>query len=152
MCCNLFVWIPEEDNPTERFRKPFFISWKAAHKTVSKDTKLGLEKTGIDMSTFHPNRTRAVSTSKAVEKVSLKTVLRTAHWRRANTFTTFYHKPMSSGKRFGEAVWSWLSHSFRSEVANVAVFNVSQYSFLMECWEMKVTNLNEFTLFSTVYL
>ena len=59
---------------------------------------------GIDTSIFHPHSMTAASTSKAVEKVPLKTVLGTAGWRRAVTFTTFYHKPVSSGRTFEEAV------------------------------------------------
>ena len=88
-----------------------FISWISPHKAVSRDTirrwtKLGLQKAGIDMSIFTPHSTRAASASKAALKVSLATVLKTVGWRRATTFATFYHKPILSGRKFGEAVLS----------------------------------------------
>ena len=87
----------------------FFISVKAPHKAVGRDTirrwtKLGLQKAGIDMSVFTPHSTRAASTSKAVRKVPLKTILQTVGWRRPSTFAVFYHKKVVSGKEFGNAV------------------------------------------------
>lgn len=88
-----------------------FISWKAPHQAVSRDTirrwtKTGLSKAGIDMNIFTPHSTRAASTSKAVQKVPLKTILKTVGWRRPSTFAVFYHKSVQKGNRFGKAVLS----------------------------------------------
>ena len=57
-----------------------FISMKAPHKAVGRDTvrrwtEMGLQKAGIDMSIFTPHLTIAASTSKAVQKVPLKMIL-----------------------------------------------------------------------------
>lgn len=88
-----------------------FISWTAPHKAVSRDTirrwtKIGLQKAGIDMTIFTPHSTRSAASSKAASKIPLATILKTVGWRRANTFTTFYKKPVDSGRSFGQAVLS----------------------------------------------
>lgn len=86
-----------------------FVSWKAPHKGISRDTlrrwtRTCLIKAGIDMSIFAPHSTRAASTSKAVGHVPLKTILKTAGWRRRSTFAVYYHKPILPQGSFGEAV------------------------------------------------
>ena len=86
-----------------------FISVKAPHKAVGRNTirrwtKMGLQKAGINMSMFTPHSTRVASTSKAVRKVPLKTVLQTVGWRRPSTFAVFYNKTVVSGRDFANAV------------------------------------------------
>ena len=93
-----------------------FTSWKNPYKALSRDTtrrwtKLGLQKVGIDMSTITPHSTTAAPSSKAAQKILLKTVLRTVGWRRASAFAVvvfcfFYHKPVWRGTAFGNAVLS----------------------------------------------
>ena len=87
-----------------------FISWKAPYKAVSRDTirrwtKLGLQKAGIDMSTFTPHSTRAASSSKGVQKILLKMVLRAVDWRQASTFAVvvvfFTTDRCGKGQRLG---------------------------------------------------
>ena len=90
--------------------KPF-ISWKAPHSGVSRDTirrwtKMGLKTAGIDMSRFTAHSTRSASTSKAIQKLPLATILKTVGWRRPSTFTTFYKKPICEGNAFQNAVLS----------------------------------------------
>ena len=64
------------------------------HAGVSRDTlrqwtKLYMQKAGIDTSIFTPHSTRAADSSKALEPnlVSLKTINKTAWWKRNTTFT-----------------------------------------------------------------
>ena len=88
-----------------------FISWKAPHSGVSRDTlrrwtKMGLKTAGIDMSGFTALSTRSASTSKAVHKLPLATILKTVGWRRPSTFATFYKKPICEGNAFQNAVLS----------------------------------------------
>ena len=88
-----------------------FISWKAPHSGVSRDTrrrwtKKGLKTAGIDMSRFTAHSTRSASTSKAVHKLPLATILKTVGWRSPSTFATFYKKPICEGNTFQNAVLS----------------------------------------------
>ena len=88
-----------------------FISWKAPHSGVSRDTlrrwtKVGLKTAGIDMSRFTAHSTGSASTSKAVHKLPLATILKTVGWRRPSTFATFYKKPICEGNTFQNAVLS----------------------------------------------
>ena len=82
------------------------ISWKAPHSGVSRDTLRRWTKTaGIDMSRFTAHSTQSASTSKAVQKLLLATILKTVGWRRPSTFATFY-KPICEGNAFQNAVLS----------------------------------------------
>ena len=77
-----------------------FIMTREPYTPVSRDTiarwtKTGLMKSGINMKIFTPHSTRAASTSKAKQSVQLSTILKTAGWRRASTFATFYDKKIS---------------------------------------------------------
>ena len=88
-----------------------FISWKAPHLGVSRDTrrrwiKMGLKTAGIDMSRFTAHAMRSASTRKAVHKLPLATILKTVGWRRPSTFATFYKKPICEGNAFQNAVLS----------------------------------------------
>ena len=88
-----------------------FISWKAPHSGVSRDTlrrwiKMGVKTAGIDMSWFTAHLTRSASTSKAVHKLPLASILKTVDWRRPSTFATFYKKPICEGNAFQNAVLS----------------------------------------------
>ena len=88
-----------------------FISWKAPHSVVSRDTlrrwiKMGLKTAGIDMSRFTAHLTRSASTSKAVHKLPLATILKTVGWRCPSTFATFYKKPICERNAFQNAVLS----------------------------------------------
>ena len=88
-----------------------FISWKAPHSGVSRDTlrrwtEMGLKTAGIDMSRFNAHSTRSASTSKAVHKLPLATILKTVGWGRPSTFTTIYKKPICEGNTFQNAVLS----------------------------------------------
>ena len=66
--------------------------------TVSNWTKEGLKICGVDMSVFTPHSTRAASTSKAAQRITLPTILKTAGWRSASTFARFYKKPIQEGR------------------------------------------------------
>ena len=88
-----------------------FISVNKPHKGVSRDTirrwtKQGLVRAGIDLNIFTPHSTRSASTSKAAKSVGLKTILKTAGWRTASTFTKFYKKEVNSEDLFAKAVLS----------------------------------------------
>ena len=69
---------------------------KVARSTIAQWTKKVLAKSGIDTATFTPHSTRAASTSKAANRVCLKTIMKTAGWRRSSTFGKFYHKEIIS--------------------------------------------------------
>ena len=80
----------------------FLISFKKPHNKVSRDTirrwvKAVCELSRVDTSIFTPHSTRAASTSKAATKIPLKTMLKTAGWRRRSTFVTYYNKPVIRG-------------------------------------------------------
>ena len=88
-----------------------FISWKAPHSGVSRDTlrrwtKTGLKTAGIDMSRFNAHSTRSASTSKAIQKLPLATILKAVGWRHPSTLATFYKKPICEGNAFQNAVLS----------------------------------------------
>ena len=65
---------------------------EVSRDTIGKWTREGLALSGINMEMFTPHSTRAASTSKAKMTVKLKTILKTAGWRRAKTFAKFYDK------------------------------------------------------------
>ena len=87
----------------------FLISFKKPHNKVSRDTirrwvKAALELSGVDTSIFTPHSTRVASNSKAATNIPLKTILRTAGWRRRSTFATYYNKPVIRKGVFAFAV------------------------------------------------
>ena len=65
---------------------------------------MGLKTAGIDMSRFTAHSTQSASTSKAIQKLPLATILKTVGWRRLSTFATFYKKPKCEGNAFQNAV------------------------------------------------
>ena len=77
-----------------------FISHVKPHNAVSRSTisrwtKECMQSAGINLNIFAPHSTRTASTSKAVNsKLQLSTILRTAGWTSANTFTKYYKKPI----------------------------------------------------------
>ena len=76
-----------------------FVSYVKPHKavtrsTISRWTKECMMNAGVNMNIFSPHSCRAASTSKAKNKLQLKTILKTAGWTNANTFTKYYDKPI----------------------------------------------------------
>ena len=79
-----------------------FIGIRPPHRAISRDTlsrwvKEFMRDCGINMAIFAPHsvRSAAVSAVDRSTKVQLKTILRTAGWTTANTFTKYYKKPIS---------------------------------------------------------
>ena len=54
--------------------------------------KKGLKLAGVNMDIFTAHSTRAASTSKVKGSVKLSTILKTAGWRRSQTFAKYYDK------------------------------------------------------------
>ena len=75
---------------------------------MTKWTKMSLKTAGIDMSRFTALSTRSASTSKAIQKLPLATILKAVGWRSPSTFATLYKKPICEGNAFQNAV---LSHN-----------------------------------------
>ena len=79
-----------------------FTSFVKPHKSVSRDTisrwtKVVLERSGINTELFTSHSTRAASVSKAKQKdVPLHEILSQAGWSTADTFRKFYDKPIVS--------------------------------------------------------
>lgn len=102
---------------TEKLRQDtrLFIKTQKPYTWVSKSTlshwiKDVLSQAGIDMNCFSPHSTRSASCSAAAaSNVPIDTVLRTAGWKRENTFRKFYNRPVSNDSRFSDNV---LSKSF----------------------------------------
>ena len=67
---------------------------------------MGLKIAGIDMSRFTAHSKRSASTSKAIQKLPLATILKAVGWKRPSTFATFYEKPICEGNAFQNAVLS----------------------------------------------
>ena len=76
--------------------------------TTTKWTKMSLKTAGIDMSRFTAHSTWSSSTSKAIQKLPLATILKAVGWRSLSTFATLYKKPICEGNAFQNAV---LSHN-----------------------------------------
>lgn len=92
--------------------KLFLITQKP-HNPASKSTiatwiKLALQLGGIDTSIFKPHSTRGASTSEAIKKVPIDTVIRTAGWTKENTFRKFYKRPVSIDSSYSNAILSAL--------------------------------------------
>ena len=69
---------------------------------------MSLKTAGIDMSRFTAHSTRSASSSKAIQKLPLATILKAVGWRSQSTFATLYKKPICEGNAFQNAV---LSHN-----------------------------------------
>ena len=59
---------------------------------------------GVDLSVFSPHSTRAASTSKAVSRVPLSTIMGAAGWKRESTFREYYDKKVGTSADFEQAV------------------------------------------------
>ena len=87
-----------------------FISIIKPHKTVNKGSisrwiKATLTLAGIDTFKFKPHSTRAASTSSADRAtVPITSIMKAASWEIAETFATFYNKPLQSESDFAKAV------------------------------------------------
>lgn len=90
--------------------RALFISFKAPHDRVSKDTisrwiRSVLELSGIDVNVFKAHSTRAASTSAAKARfVPISNIMDTAGWSNAKTFQKFYDKPMLPTNDFVSAI------------------------------------------------
>ena len=91
--------------------KQLLISFQKPHGAVSTDTisrwlKLVLKQAGIDINMFKAHSTRAASTSAAASgNVPLSTIMASAGWSNANTFSKFYNKPVITDEQnFGDAL------------------------------------------------
>ena len=88
-----------------------FLTTKPPIKIASRDTlrrwtKEFMGAAGINLSLFSPHSTRAASSSKAVLKLPLSTILATVGWARESTFAKFYKKPIATSGQFALAVLS----------------------------------------------
>ena len=87
------------------------LSFQKPYQAVSKDTvsrwlKLVLKQAGIDISMFKAHSTRAASTSAAAaSNIPLSTIMASAGWSNADTFSKLYHKPVMENEQiFGDAL------------------------------------------------
>ena len=78
----------------------------ASRDTLRRWTREVLVEAGIDMEIFSPHSTRAASTSKAVHRVPMQTILQTAGWTRESTFQKYYNKEAVAQQDFQDAVLS----------------------------------------------
>lgn len=76
----------------------------AARSTLSRWIKKVMKAAGIDISRFTPHSTRSASTSAAVGKLPLDTILKTVGWKSDCTFRKFYNKPVVDKTLLGQAV------------------------------------------------
>lgn len=76
------------------------VSWVKPHKRVSRNTisrwiKTVLKQSGIDTNIYKPHTTRSASTSAAkLADIPIDTILKSAGWANAQTFQTYYNKPI----------------------------------------------------------
>ena len=65
-----------------------------------------MQKAGIDTSVFTPHLTRAAASSRALESnvVPLKTIVKTAAWKRISTFAAYYNKSIHKEGVWGQVV------------------------------------------------
>lgn len=89
--------------------KRLLITLRPPFKAVSRDTvrrwvRTCMANAGLDLSIFAPHSTRAASTSKAVTKVPLLTICKTAGWAGDSVFTKYYNKPVDTSLEFSNAV------------------------------------------------
>lgn len=76
----------------------------ASRDSIRRWTREVLKSAGIDTSIFSPHSVRSASTSKAVLRLPLNTILQTAGWTRESTFRKYYKKDITEGKSFQEAI------------------------------------------------
>ena len=87
-----------------------FITSQKPHKAVSRSTisrwfKRAMQAAGVDTSIFTAHSVRSASTSKAaLSQVSIKTILATAGWSRATTFSRYYERPIVDAHTFSDAI------------------------------------------------
>ena len=86
-----------------------FLGVQKPYKSVTKGTlakwiKRTLLLAGIDMNVFCPHSTRSASTSAAVGRVPIETILRTAGWTKDCTFRKFYKRPITNSSAFSDAI------------------------------------------------
>lgn len=102
-----------------------FISYNKPHKSVTASTigrwiKDTLYEAGIDTEYFGAHSTRSAATSAADRNgVNIQHIMKTAGWRNAGTFTTFYKKPVQ-GYGFNEKELGILTN-ISSEYSKVSV-------------------------------
>jgi integrase len=73
--------------------------------TLATHLKQVLASAGVDTSKFTAHSFRAAASSKAAASaISIQDILKRATWSSESTFTKFYHKEVSQGKAFSEAV------------------------------------------------
>ena len=81
--------------------KPFK---KASHNTVSNWLRECLKDSGIDLAIFTPHSTRAASTSAAVTKIPVDTILRTAGWKSDCVFRKHYKRQVTNDSSFSKVI------------------------------------------------
>ena len=101
----------ERTKPLRGDCKQLLLSFQKPYQAVSKDTvsrwlKLVLKQAGIDISMFKAHSTRAASTSAAAaSNIPLSTIMASAGWSNADTFSKFYNKPVMENEQiFGDAL------------------------------------------------
>ena len=102
----------ERTKPLRGDCKQLLLSFQKPNRAVSTDTisrwlKLVLKHTaGIDITMFKAHSTRAASTSAAASgNIPLSTIMASAGWSNADTFSKFYNKPVITNEQnFGEAL------------------------------------------------
>ena len=83
-----------------------FVSYSKLFKPVLRDTisrwvKTVMQKSGIDVNLFKPQRTWAAATSKVfLKSVPLEHILSVAGWSSSVTFAKFYKKPVINTDSF----------------------------------------------------
>ena len=74
-------------------------------RTISRWLKRAMQAAGVDTSIFTAHSVRSASTSKAaLSQVSIKTILATAGWSRATTFSRYYERPIVDAHTFSDAI------------------------------------------------
>ena len=101
----------ERTKPLRGDCKQLLLSFQKPYRAVSTDTisrwlKLVLKQAGIDITMFKAHSARAASTSAAASgNIPLSTIMASAGWSNADTFSKFYNKPVITNEQnFGEAL------------------------------------------------
>ena len=101
----------ERTKPLRGDCKQLLFSFQKPYQAVSKDTvsrwlKLVLKQAEIDISMFKAHSTRAASTSAAAaSNIPLSTIMASAGWSNADTFSKFYNKSVMENEQiFGDAL------------------------------------------------
>lgn len=96
--------------PIRNGENKFFLIYLNPRKpvrscTIARWLKTVLGNAGIDTSIFKAHSTRGASTSKANKLgLSVKQIMELANWKSANTFYTFYNKPIENESEFSNSV------------------------------------------------